>query len=201
MKESNLTFSIIIIGDAGVGKTSIYRRYVYETFDQNTLSTIGLQFSFKDVELNNKKIIKLKLIDTAGEEKYRSLSKSYFRNADAAIFVFAFDNLSSFQNITNWIEIFKNNHDRVDKIPKYLVGNKNDLEKKVEKNLIDDLQKKIGYKYFSTSALNNDNIEELFKDLAEKVFKSYNPNAKQKNIQVAKQETFKKSKCNLCNEH
>ena len=66
MKESNLTFSIIIIGDAGVGKTSIYRRYVYETFDQNTLSTIGLQFSFKDVELNNKKIIKLKLIDTAG---------------------------------------------------------------------------------------------------------------------------------------
>ena len=182
MKESNLTFSIIIIGDAGVGKTSIYRRYVYETFDQNTLSTIGLQFSFKDVELNNKKIIKLKLIDTAGEEKYRSLSKSYFRNADAAIFVFAFDNLSSFQNITNWIEIFKNNHDRVDNIPKYLVGNKNDLEKTVEKNLVDGLRKKIGYKYFSTSALNNDNIEELFKDLAEKVFKSYNPNAKQKNI-------------------
>ena len=121
MEENDLIFRIIQVGDSGVGKTSIFRRYVYETFDENTMSTIGLQFSFKEVELANKKILKLKLLDTAGQEKYKSLSKTFFRNADAVLFVFALNKLETFEHINEWVQLFKDNNDKVDKIPKYLI--------------------------------------------------------------------------------
>ena len=204
MEENDLIFRIIQVGDSGVGKTSIFRRYVYETFDENTMSTIGLQFSFKEVELANKKILKLKLLDTAGQEKYKSLSKTFFRNADAALFVFALNKLETFEHINEWVQLFKDNNDKVDKIPKYLIGNKSDLfdEREVDQKLIDDLEKNLGYKYYPTSALNNSNIDSLFKDIAETLFKNYKEDKDQKAFKIKSKNKDKeiKSKCNLCNE-
>ena len=86
--SNDLTFKIITLGDSGVGKKAIIRRFVFNTFEINKLSTIGVNFSFKDVRLKNGKNVKLKLIDTAGQERYKSVSKSYFRNADGVLFVF-----------------------------------------------------------------------------------------------------------------
>ena len=203
-EENDLIFRIIQIGDSGVGKTSIFRRYVYNTFEENTMSTIGLQFSFKEITLANNKTLKLKLLDTAGEEKYRSLSKSFFRNADAALFVFALNRLESFEHINEWVQLFKDNHDRVDKIPKYLIGNKSDLlsSREVDQKLIDDLEKQLGYKYVATSALNNSNIEALFKDIGEALFKNYKDDKDQKAFKIKNKNQDKevKSKCSLCNE-
>ena len=202
MEENDLIFRIIQVGDSGVGKTSIFRRYVYETFDENTMSTIGLQFSFKEVELANKKILKLKLLDTAGQEKYKSLSKTFFRNADAVLFVFALNKLETFEHINEWVQLFKDNNDKVDKIPKYLIGNKSDLfdEREVDQKLIDDLEKNLGYKYYPTSALNNSNIDSLFKDIAETLFKNYKEDKDQKAFKIKNKDKEIKSKCNLCNE-
>ena len=100
--SDDLSFRIITIGDSGVGKTAIIRRYVYNTFDQENLSTIGVNFSFKEIILKNSQRLKLKLIDTAGQEKYRSLSKSYYKNADGVLFVFSLNDLQSFQNLNDW---------------------------------------------------------------------------------------------------
>ena len=203
--ENDLVFSIIEVGDAGVGKTSIFRRYVYNTFDENTMSTIGLQFSFKEITLANNKTLKLKLLDTAGQEKYRSLSKSFFRNAHAALFVFALNRLESFEHINEWIQQFKENHDRVDQIPKYLIGNKSDLldAREVDQKLIDNLVKKLGYKYYETSALNNSNIEDLFIDIGESLYENYKDDKDQKAFKIKNKSKSKetKSKCSLCNEN
>ena len=202
--ENDLVFSIIEVGDAGVGKTSIFRRYVYNTFDENTMSTIGLQFSFKEITLANNKTLKLKLLDTAGQEKYRSLSKSFFRNAHAALFVFALNRLESFEHINEWIQQFKENHDRVDQIPKYLIG-KSDLfdAREVDQKLIDNLVKKLGYKYYETSALNNSNIEDLFIDIGESLYENYKDDKDQKAFKIKNKSKNKEksSKCSLCNEN
>ena len=197
-EENEITFKIITVGESGVGKTSIFRRYVYNTFEENTLTTLGLQFSFKDVVLKNEQKIKLKLIDTAGEEKYRSLSKSYFKNSDVVLFVFALDNPDSFERINDWIDLFKENHDKVDKIPKYLVGSKNDLEQKIEQGKINELAKKFDFKFITTSALSNNNIEYLFNDISETLFKSYKPDKGQQTIRLKNKKNFKTTKCSIC---
>ena len=197
-EESEITYKIITVGESGVGKTSIFRRFVYSSFEDNTLTTLGLQFSFKDVTLSSGQKIKLKLIDTAGEEKYRSLSKSYFKNADVALFVFSLDNVNSFEHINDWVELFKENHDKVDKIPKYLIGSKNDLEQNVDQGKIDELTQKLGYKYISTSAKSNNNIEYLFNDISETVFKTYNPDKNQKTIKLKNKKPPKTTKCAIC---
>ena len=171
-KDIDDTKKIITLGESGVGKTSIIRRYIHNIFDENNLSTIGLNFSFKEVKLKDGNIINLKLIDTAGQEKYRALAKSYFKNVDAALFVFAMNSQESFDNIKNWIKLFDDNHNGKTGIPKYLIGNKSDQEREVNDDLIEQLKNEYkDYKYFETSAKNNDGIENLFKEIGEDLYK------------------------------
>ena len=131
-------FKVITIGDCGVGKTSIIRRYVLNNFEDN-LPTIGINFSFKNITLKNGKVVKLKLIDTAGQEKYKSLAKSYYKNVDGVWFVFAVNEKKTFDNIREWMTLFKENNNGKEGIPKYLIGNKDDLDKDkwIDQDLID----------------------------------------------------------------
>ena len=158
------SFKIIIIGNSGVGKTSILERFILDKFDESLLSTIGINFSEKVIILENGKKIKLKLYDTAGQEKFNSISRSYFRNADGVLFVYAVNDLNSFQNIKNWIELFMENHNGKKNIPLYLIENKNDLDRKVEEYLIDEFLNEYKFEFKSTSAKLNDGntINELF---------------------------------------
>ena len=203
--NNDLTFKIITIGDPGVGKTSIIRRYLFNTFEHNNLSTIGVNFSFKDVTLKNGKVAKIKLIDTAGQEKYKSLSKSYFKNADGVLFVFAMNDEETFKNISEWIKLFDENNSGREGIPKYLIGNKDDLDSEinVKKDSIDSFIKENNneYEFRSVSALKGDNrIDELFQDMAEKLFRSYKE-AKQSTIHLEKNKDNdkpKKEKCQIC---
>ena len=105
-KEIETIYNIITLGDSAVGKTSLIRRYIYDLFDGDTMSTIGLAFCFKEIVLENNKKVKLKLIDTGGQEKYRAIAKSYFKNTDGALFVYSIDDQESFDHITEWISIF-----------------------------------------------------------------------------------------------
>ena len=198
-KNEKLTFKIITIGDANVGKTSIIRRYIYNAFNENTISTIGLTFAFKEIILKNGEKILLKLIDTAGQERYNSLSKSYFKNVDGVLFIFAFNKLESFQNIEKWIHLFEESNNDTN-LPKYLIGNKNDLEKEVDKDLIDNFIEKYNYKFEECSALNNDNIDHIFQDIGEVLYQQYQLKEKdQKNIKITefveKKETKKNCIC------
>ena len=197
-KENDiLVFRIITVGDHTVGKTSIIRRLVYNSFNENTLSTIGMNTALYEVTLKNNKKIRLIIVDTAGQEKYKSLGKKYFTNADGILFVFAHNNVESFENIEGWIQVFEDNKSSSLDIPKYLVGNKNDLELNVDANLIDEfLKKNKNFKYKSTSAKNEEDnqIKELFQELGETLYEENkdNANKKVKNIKLRKGSEIKK---------
>ena len=100
--KDDIEFKIITLGNPGVGKTSIIQRFVEDDFNANQLSTLGISYSFKVIKIEEKNI-RLKLIDTGGQEKYRSLAVSYFRHVDVVLFVFDLNNKSSFDSIQYWI--------------------------------------------------------------------------------------------------
>ena len=171
--KAKKVFKIITLGNAGVGKTSIIRSYLGYIFESNNLSTIGLDFARKEIILKNKEKIHFQLMDTSGQEKYKSLASSYLKHADGVLFVFALNNKLSFEQITGWIKLFEEEHFGKDNIPKYLVGNKCDLENdiKVEEDLINDfINNKKDMIYFQTSAKDNINIEKVFQEMAEKLY-------------------------------
>ena len=195
MKE----FKIISLGDSGVGKSSIFRRYTENKFDEDTMSTIGLAFADKELTLQNKEKVKLKLVDTGGQERYKSLAKNYYKNADGVLFVFAHNDKDSFDHIIDWIELFDQNTTNKE-IPKFLIGNKNDLKKFDEQESFDDfIQQHNILRYISTSAKDNkkNNISEIFKDMSEIINKTYKTSDKQHKLgkdDKNKNENNKKSK-------
>ena len=154
-------FNIITLGDPGVGKTSIFKRFLDDGFDHNQLSTLGVSFSSKVITINKRNLL-LKLTDTGGQEKYRSIAASYFWNVDVVLFVFDLNNEKSFKSIQYWFDFFEQNNSGRKIKNKYLIGNKNDLEQKIEQESIDELTEKNNILYMSTSAKDNYQIEQLF---------------------------------------
>ena len=165
-----LECKIITLGEVGVGKTSIIRRFVDGVFKKDEISTLGIQFSFKNLELDGNRKIKLSLIDTSGQEKYRSLPPTYFKKVDVVLFVFAVDNPSSFENIQYWIDTFNENNNGKNVKKMYLIGNKNDLGKEIKQKSIDDIADKYGLTYMETSAKTKNQINELFTIIGEDIY-------------------------------
>ena len=124
-----MNFKIIIIGNRGVGKTSISNQAIKNEFSTKYNATIGLEVSFLYVKLDDK-VIKLNIWDTCGQETYRSLIKSFYRNSSLAIIVYSIENKNSFQDLDLWIKELKINNSPDTKI--ILVGNKLDLEENRE---------------------------------------------------------------------
>ena len=154
-------FKIITLGNSGTGKTSIIKSFVDGVFDEYQLVTLGNSFSFKILKINGINI-KLNFIDTSGQEKFRSLSLSYFRHVDVVLFVFDLNEPNSFESVQYWIDFFNENNSGKNIKKKYLVGNKDDLVQKVDQDLIDELTRKNNILFFSTSAKNKNNIDLLF---------------------------------------
>jgi small GTP-binding protein len=150
------------------------------------MSTVGLTFSFKEIVLNNKKKVKLKLIDTGGQEKYRALSKSYFKNADGVLFVYSINDEDSFNHIKEWITLFNENNNGKKGIPQILVEAKNDLERVVNEESSKKFAENNDLTRISTSSKTNDKVEEVFQEMAEIMYKEYSKtaNSKQKNISL-----------------
>ena len=202
-KEEIKTFSIITLGECGVGKTAIIKRFVDDKFEDQE-STTGVNYSYKEMLINKKDKIILRLVDTTGQEKFRALTKSYFKNADAVLFVFSLDNKDTFYTITDWMELFNNNNNREEFIPKFLVGTKNDLKINVEQNLIDKFVQKYNIPFKSTSSKENKCIDELFEEIGKKLYLDYLGNLKKGDrrqthfhIQSKKKQISKTYKC--CN--
>ena len=198
MEESEPIFKVITLGDSGVGKTSIITRYTSGTFKEHRLSTAGSVFHFKDVVLKDGTKIKLKLIDTAGQEKYRAMAKSYYKNAQGILLIFAYDSKKSFDHMEKWLESFKDNVSDQEGIPLFLIGNKCDVEnKEIKDDLIEDLKKRTNIQdYIKVSAKSNIGIDELFDSLAEKMFKQnkkYDDNKQFNELLITKKKKKKNS--------
>lgn len=159
-------FKIVVIGDAGVGKSSFISRFVDNTFDNNYMSTIGIDFKIKTIELDNK-IIKLLLWDTAGQERFKTITHSYYRGAHGIIIVYSVTSRESFNNINNWLEqinIYAN-----EDVVIALVANKSDLNGIIDFDEGYTFAKDRNIIFYETSVKDNINIEDLFISLTSKI--------------------------------
>ena len=119
---------ILLLGESNVGKTSIFTRFIDKKFESNNSSTIGVDFEVKAFEYKGKKYL-IKLFDTAGQERFRSITQTYLRLGDAYFFVFDITNEHSFKSIQGWIALFQDSI----KEPKFIIlANKDDIKDKVK---------------------------------------------------------------------
>ena len=157
--DNSPVFRIITLGDSGVGKTSIINRYVKNIFNDNNPSTVGVSFAIKELYINKQKI-RLKLIDTCGQERYKALTNAYLKNTDVCFFIFALNDRDSFDNIKMWMDLFYQNH-KINEIPSILIGNKSDLESDIEDNIINEFAQNTNIEFIKTSAKEKININLL----------------------------------------
>ena len=168
MEEESIYFQALLLGDSTVGKTSFLIRYTDEDF-KDTLFTIGIDSRIQNLKKNNLNIT-LKIYDTAGQERYRSIVQNYYKGADGIILMYDITNKSSFESIEQWINNIKESSN-YENIGLVVVGNKCDLEnnrvvKKEEKEL---LEKEIEMKIIEASAKLDINVKESFNLLIDKM--------------------------------
>lgn len=173
MSTKRQHIKIIILGDSGVGKTSLMHQYVSQKFDNRYKATIGADFLAKDIEINGQGVM-LQIWDTAGQERFQSLGSAFYRGADACILVYDVTQQESFAHVGSWLEEFSIQAGKRDSV---LIGNKTDMEDKrqvpgktahawcVHQNTNQDGVAPSGQwemKYFETSAKDNVGVEDAF---------------------------------------
>ena len=170
-KDDKPKFNIITIGDSKVGKSAIIYRYIENSFSPESASTIGYNQSSKELTMKDNEKIILNITDTAGQEQYKSLAFQYVKNISTVLFVFDLSDKKTFNNIKQWIQFFNDNTSDIN-IPKYLIGNKKDLEREVNEDMIEIfLEENKDFIYKETSAKeSNIEINDLFQEIAEKLY-------------------------------
>ncbi|KAI4454902.1 hypothetical protein MML48_9g00002211 [Holotrichia oblita] len=163
-------FKLLIIGDSGVGKSSLLLRFADNTFSGSYITTIGVDFKIRTVNIDGQRI-KLQIWDTAGQERFRTITSTYYRGTHGVIVVYDVTNGESFANVKRWLLEIEQNCDVVNKV---LVGNKNDCpDRKVV--LTEDAERfarTLNIILFETSAKDNLNVEEMFLCVTRLVLKS-----------------------------
>ena len=165
------SIKFIIIGDTGVGKTQIIYRYTNGEFrNENMASTIGVDFSSKNIQISDK-IFHLELWDTGGMESFKSIRQNYYKNAACAIIVYDITNKDTLKSVDKWIEEcnFSSNNDNLIMI---LVGNKTDLidKRQITEKTGKDYAKNNNMDFYESSALNGYNINEIFTNATRKIY-------------------------------
>ena len=168
--QYDLSFKMIVIGDAGVGKSCLTSQASKGIFEESYSATVGFEFLVFNVKLNEK-VVKLQIWDTCGQELYRSLISSFYRNSSLAMMVYAINNKESFMHIESWLKEVKlqSNPD----IKVFLIGNKSDLEeeRKVTLEEAKTFKEEHGIHYFSeASAKNGINAKEVFIEAAKLLY-------------------------------
>jgi len=183
LNEYDYLIKIVIIGESSVGKSALLTRYVDEKFSDSYMVTIGVDFKIKHIDHINK-VVKLQIWDTAGQEKFRTITVSYYRGAHGVILCFDLNNYDSFQQVRYWLNEIKRSHPDPKNVVIALVGTKLDL---IDQNMNPSNQKEEiqpteeeinilcssclkdqmeniiwNIKYFKTSAKNNEGISEVF---------------------------------------
>ncbi|VDP20018.1 unnamed protein product [Soboliphyme baturini] len=164
-KTYDYLFKILLIGDSGVGKTCLLFRFSEDSFNNSFISTIGIDFKIRTIELDGKKI-KLQIWDTAGQERFRTITTAYYRGAMGILLVYDITNEKSFDNIKNWIRNIEEH--ACSDVEKMILGNKSDMEdrRQVSKERGTQLSIEYGVKFMETSAKANYNVEAAFFTLA-----------------------------------
>ena len=172
-KQKELLYKILLLGDSSVGKTCFLMRYTDNTFQEIHMSTIGLDYKLKNVQLDDGKIVKIQIWDTAGQDRFRSITKNYYKGAHGIILIYDVTSRKTFENVKNWVSQIK--EEVSDKVIIILVGNKIDDEsnRKVSKEEGKKMANDCGLDFFETSAKSGLNIDSTFNELVKKTVETY----------------------------
>ena len=165
-------FKVILLGNSSVGKTSILERFVSKKFSEFQRCTINVECKKKSILLGPTTSALLSIWDTAGEEKFRALTKNYYRDAQGILLLYDINDRKTFLDLNKWIidiyEICKK-----EEISIILVGNKIDLERNVKEDEIIQFAEKYDFQQFEVSAKNGINIDLIFEKLAEEMVEKF----------------------------
>uniref|UniRef100_A0A7S2SPR3 Uncharacterized protein n=1 Tax=Mucochytrium quahogii TaxID=96639 RepID=A0A7S2SPR3_9STRA len=166
--EYDYLFKLLLIGDSGVGKSCLLLRFADDTYTESYISTIGVDFKIRTIELDGK-TIKLQIWDTAGQERFRTITSSYYRGAHGIIIVYDVTDEESFQNVKQWLQEI----DRYacEKVNTLLVGNKSDLttKRQVSYEAAKEFADQNDMEFIETSAKNATNVEKAFMAMAKQI--------------------------------
>ena len=168
--SEDIVYKVLLLGDSTVGKTCFLLRYCDKTFQDAHLSTIGLDYRLKSMTLKNKKNIKLQIWDTAGQDRFRAITKNYYKGANGIILIYDVTNLQTFENVKNWITQIREEANK--NVVIFLAGNKADLPEEsraVQKEDGQKMAEEYNIPFQETSAKEGINVNETFQELVEKI--------------------------------
>ena len=166
-------YKVLLLGDSTVGKTCILLKYTDKIFQETHMMTIGLDYRLKTMTLQSGKEVKLQIWDTAGQDRFRSITKNYYKGSHGIILIYYVTSLKTFENVKSWVSQI---HEEIsDKVVIYLVGNKIDMddERKVQTEEGQKLAEELGVPFVETSAKSGVNIDNIFSDITERIDKEF----------------------------
>lgn len=179
--QADCIYKILLLGDSVVGKTCILMRFTEGTFPEIHMSTVGLDYRLKLMDLEDGKKAKVCIWDTAGQERFRAITKNYYKGAQGIMLIYDVTNSESFGNVRNWLQQIKENAS--DKATIFLIGNKCDDED--NRQISTEEGQKVGddYKiqFFETSAKQDININSTFEALVKEIYQKVGISGEEKN--------------------
>ena len=172
-ESKELLYKILLLGDSSVGKTCFLMRYTDNTYQEIHMSTIGIDNKFKDVELEDGKKVKIQIWDTAGQDRFRSITRNYYKGANGIVLIFDVTNKKSYENVKNWVKQIK--EEVSSRVTIILVANKIDdvNHRIVTKEEGEKIANECGLMFFECSAKTGENIEHAFNELVKKTVENY----------------------------
>ena len=171
--ETDAVYKILLLGDSEVGKSCFLMRYADNVFVENYITTIGLDYKLKYVQLDSGEMIKVQLWDTAGQDRYRTIAKNYYKGSHGILLLYDITKRNSFENIREWIKDIK--EEVYEKAIIFLIGNK--IDKNSERKITTEQGVKLAEEYnlpfFEASAKTGENVDEIFKNLYKKISEVY----------------------------
>lgn len=169
---SEQTIRLLVVGDSGVGKSALTRKFICNEFSEDIEPTVGVDCFLKTITVDEIEC-KFEIWDTGGTEQYRSLPPSYYRRAAGALVVYDISNRESFEGLASWLLELKVNGEP--NVCTMIVGNKSDCEKEVSRIEGLEFALRHGAMFFETSAKNNESVTEIYEEIARKIIESYIP--------------------------
>ena len=173
-RKLDYKFKIIVVGDPGVGKTSLILRYTNNAFRRSYIPTLGVHVSDKVFKINDV-VVQLVIWDLAGQQKFDTMRHQFYFGSDGFILVFDLTNLNSFENLSNWFLDIQNQFKDQTNLMGYVIGNKCDLKEQVKINSenANELASYLNLSFLETSALSGQNVDKVFTQLAEALYNSF----------------------------
>ena len=168
--KEDYKLKLVVVGDSGVGKTNLIKRFANNTFNSNSKATVGVEFLSKSFKINNR-VFKIEMWDTAGQERYKSITAAYYKGAKGALVVYDITSKISFENLDKWILEIKEKSSKDLKL--MIIGNKSDLKDGRQVTNEEAMKKAedTGIPLMETSALDSTNVKEAFHDLLKEMYK------------------------------